>query len=336
MIHTEHTRPLIGITPGDPAGIGPEIVVRALSEAEDIYPTVRPLVIGSRRSIEQACLHTGVTLNINEVTDPQQGIYTSGTIDMIDLRNVPHSLVMGEIQEMAGQAAFEAIEHAISLAQQGTIDAVATGPIHKEALRMARIPYIGHTEMFANLTQSPNTLTMFEVLGIRILFLTRHVSLRKACDLVKKERIINTIHNAIHNLNELGIETPTIAVAGLNPHAGDGGLHGREEIEEVIPAIKALQEEGLSIVGPIGADSVFHLARQGAFNTVLSLYHDQGHIAAKCIDFERTVSVTLGLPFLRTSVDHGTAFDIAGTGKASPVSMIEAIRAAARLLEGRG
>jgi 4-hydroxythreonine-4-phosphate dehydrogenase len=327
------TRPLIGITPGDPSGIGPEIVVKALSNPM-VYEQVRPLVIGDCTSLERACQQVALSPAIHTVHDPTEGRYQPGTIDMIDLANVPPDLEMGKVQAVGGQAAFDAIQHAITLAMQQQLDAVATGPIHKEALQAAHIPYIGHTEIFADLTNSPDTLTMFEVLGIRILFLTRHVPLRRACELVTKERIIATVHTALDNLKRLGVDVPHIAIAGLNPHAGDGGLHGNEELDEIIPAVEALQAEGLPVSGPVPADSVFYLARMGKYDTILSLYHDQGHIAAKCIDFERTISVTLGLPFLRTSVDHGTAFDIAGTGKASAVSMEEALFAAARLLRG--
>jgi 4-hydroxythreonine-4-phosphate dehydrogenase len=330
------TRPIVGITLGDPAGIGPEIVVKALTTTPTIYDEVRPLVIGARKAMERAMQQTAQTADIHEVHTPDEGSYQVGTIDLLNLDNVPDDLVMGQIQASGGQAAFASIKRSIELASAGKIDAVATAPIHKEALRAANIPYIGHTEMYADLTGSQDTLTMFEVLGIRILFLTRHVSLRQACEMVTHDRIVDTVHKAIRNLERLGITLPDIAIAGLNPHAGDGGLHGREEIDEIIPAIETLKAEGIPVSGPVPADSVFHLARVGAFSTILSLYHDQGHIASKCIDFERTISVTLGLPFLRTSVDHGTAFDIAGSGQASAVSMIEAIRATARLLAGSG
>ncbi len=331
-----HTRPIVGITLGDPAGIGPEIVVKALIASPNIYDEVRPLVIGARKAMERAMQQTAQSAELHEVNTPGEGSYQAGTIDLLNLDNVPDDLVMGQIQASGGQAAFDYIKRSIELANAGEIDAVATAPIHKEALRAADIPYIGHTEMYADLTGSQDTLTMFEVLGIRILFLTRHVSLRQACEMVTHDRIVDTIHKAIRNLERLGITLPDIAIAGLNPHAGDGGLHGREEIDEIIPAMKTLKAEGIPVSGPVPADSVFHLARVGAFSTILSLYHDQGHIASKCIDFERTISVTLGLPFLRTSVDHGTAFDIAGSGQASAVSMVEAIRATARLLAGRG
>ena len=323
-------RPLVAITLGDPAGIGPEIVVKALMD-EEVYHALRPLVIGDRSVVERARRLIAGAPAVRVVADPAEGLYTPGTLDLVDLANVPPDLALGQIQAAAGRAAYQYIERAVAWARTGRVDAVATAPIHKEALRAAGVPHIGHTEIFAELTGSPDPLTMFEVAGIRIFFLTRHVSLRQALDLVRKERIVATARAALGHLQALGIAAPRLAVAALNPHAGDGGLLGREEIEEIAPAVAQLQQEGHRVLGPVPADSVFHLARQGAFDAVLSLYHDQGHIAAKSMDFEGTVSVTLGLPFIRTSVDHGTAFDIAGTGKASAVSMKRAILAAGRL-----
>lgn len=323
-------RPLVAVTLGDPAGIGPEIVVKALADPE-VYRVLRPLVIGDRGAVERARALVPGAPAVRVVADPADGTYTPGTLDLVDLANVPAGLALGRVQAEAGRAAYQFIEGAVAWALAGQVDAVATAPIHKEALRAAGVPHIGHTEIFAELTSSPDPLTMFEVAGIRIFFLTRHVSLRQALDLVRKERIVTTARAALGHLRSLGSAEPRLAVAALNPHAGDGGLLGREEIEEIAPAVEALQQEGHRVAGPVPADSVFHLARQGAFDAVLSLYHDQGHIAAKSMDFEGTVSVTLGLPFIRTSVDHGTAFDIAGTGKASAVSMKRAILAAGRL-----
>jgi 4-hydroxy-L-threonine phosphate dehydrogenase PdxA len=210
------------------------------------------------------------------------------------------------------------------------VDALATTPINKESLRAADIPQIGHTEILAELTDTHDPLTMFEVHGMRVFFLSRHVSLREACDLVTKDRVLDYIIRCTQALKKLGVEGGTMAVAGLNPHSGEHGLFGREEMDHVEPAIKEARQLGYDVEGPIGADSVFHFALAGRYNSILSLYHDQGHIATKTLDFERTISITNGLPFLRTSVDHGTAFDIAGTGTASAVSMIEAIALAAK------
>lgn len=213
---------------------------------------------------------------------------------------------------------------------EGRTDAVATPPINKESLKAAGVPYIGHTEIFGALTGTADPLTLFEVRSLRIFFLTRHVSLRQACGLVTKDRIVSYAIRCTEALRKLGIREGTMAVAGLNPHSGEHGLFGDEEVREVAPAVEALREMGYAVAGPIGADSVFSQALHGKYNSVLSLYHDQGHIAAKTLDFERTISITAGMPILRTSVDHGTAFDIAGTGQASAVSMKEAIRVAAK------
>ena len=217
----------------------------------------------------------------------------------------------------------------MELALAGEVDALASTPINKESLKAANIDYIGHTEILADLTGTPDPLTMFQVRDLRVFFLTRHMSLVQACKLVRRERLEDYIGRCLKELVRLGVAKPRLAVAGLNPHCGEHGLFGFEEVEQIEPAIAAARLAGLDAVGPVPADSVFHFALQGKYDAVLSLYHDQGHIATKTLDFERTISLTLGLPFLRTSVDHGTAFDIAGQGRAGSVSMVEAIRLAA-------
>jgi len=237
----------------------------------------------------------------------------------------------GTVDAACGAAAYTYIAAAVELIQAGIAEVLVTGPINKESLQAAGVPYIGHTEILGGLTGTEDPLTMFETLGLRIFFLSRHVSLSKACTLVTEERVSRYIYRCIDSLKQLGDDqTRPLAVAGLNPHSGEHGLFGNEDEAAVRPAVEKAGLAGNLVVGPIGADSVFHQAKIGMYSAVLSLYHDQGHIAAKTLDFERTVSVTLGLPFLRTSVDHGTAFDIAGTGNASAVSMIEALRVAAR------
>ncbi|MEW8978054.1 MAG: 4-hydroxythreonine-4-phosphate dehydrogenase PdxA [Symbiobacterium sp.] len=324
------TRPLIGITMGDPASIGPEIVAKALSNPE-IYALCRPLLIGDGQVMVRAFASTGVRLALNPVARPAEGQYVHGTIDLVDLRNVDvATLEWGKVQAQAGRASFEYIQRSIDLAMAGEIDAVATSPINKEALKAAQIDFIGHTEIFGALTGSPDPLTMFETRGLRIFFLTRHVSLAQACRMVTRERVLDYIRRCTEALQQLGVERPRLAVAGLNPHGGEHGLFGDEEVREIEPAIAQARAEGYDASGPHPADSVFWHASRGRFDAVLSLYHDQGHIAAKMYDFERTISITAGLPFLRASVDHGTAFDIAGTGQASAVSMEEAIRVAAK------
>ncbi|MBC7239456.1 MAG: 4-hydroxythreonine-4-phosphate dehydrogenase PdxA, partial [Chloroflexi bacterium] len=231
-----------------------------------------------------------------------------------------------KISVKAGRASAKYIEKAVELASLREVDAIATAPINKEAWKLADVPHIGHTEMLGDLTGVRDPLTMFQVKDLRIFFLTRHVSLRKACDMVKKERVLDYIERCTKALKALGIENPRLAVAALNPHGGEHGLFGDEEMKEIEPAVKEAQKRGFNAYGPLPADSVFWACLSGKYDAVLSLYHDQGHIAAKTLDFHRTVSITLGLPFLRTSVDHGTAMDIAGQGIANPISMIEAIK----------
>ncbi len=325
------SRPYIGIPLGDPAGIGPEIVLKAVADPE-IQACARCVVIGDRKVLEKAKTYPGSPqLEIHVIREPDQGKYCPGVLNLIDLDNIDMSkLTIGTVDGMCGRAAYEYIAESIRLANEGAVNAVATPPINKESLRKGGINYIGHTEIFGALTGTEDPLTMFEVRGMRVFFLTRHVSLQEACRMITKDRIKDYVRRCTEALRRLGVTEGTMAVAGLNPHSGEHGLFGYEEVEQVTPAVEELKAEGYNVAGPISADSVFHLALQGRFNSVLSLYHDQGHIATKTLDFERTIAVTNGMPILRTSVDHGTAMDIAGQGIASPVSMIEAIRLAVK------
>lgn len=322
-------KPIIGITIGDPAGIGPEIVLKALQN-EFIYQQARPLVIGSYRVLEAIMQTITEKPVLHRIRDAAEATYQWGHVDILDIDNVNvENLQMGVVQAECGQACFEYIVKAVELGRANQIDVIATAPINKEALRAADVPYIGHTEMVAELFGVEKVMTMFAVEAVRIFFLTRHLSLIDACRKLADPNVVyDGIMQAYAALRELVGHEPLLAVAGLNPHSGEGGLLGREEIESLRPAIERAKAQGLQVVGPVPADSVFHFARKGLYDAVLSLYHDQGHIAAKMIDFEKTVSFTLGLPTLRTSVDHGTAYDIAGRGQASPVSMVEALKAA--------
>ena len=259
------------------------------------------------------------------------GDYSYGVLNMIDLDNIDMSrFEYGKINAMCGQAAFDYIKKSIEITMDKQADAVATTPINKESLHAAEVDFIGHTEIFGALTGTDDPLTMFETNGLRVFFLTRHKSLRYMLDDIKKDRIIDYVERCTDALRRLGVKEGTMAVAGLNPHSGEHGLFGWEEVKEIAPAVEELKERGFNVAGPVPADSVFHQAAQGRFNSVLSLYHDQGHIATKTLDFDRTISITNGMPILRTSVDHGTAFDIAGKGIAGAVSMEEAIRLAAK------
>ena len=323
-------KPLIAVTLGDPAGIGPEIVVRTAADRQ-LFKEANCIVIGDLGAIEQAIRITGVDLKVNRIEDPADGDYSEGVLNLIDLANIDmEKFEYGKVSAMCGKAAFEYIEKSIELALAGKADAVATAPINKEALRAAGIDFIGHTEIFAALTNTNDPLTMFETNGMRIFFLTRHVSLRKMVDMITKERIIDYVERCTEALARLGVTEGTMAVAGLNPHSGEHGLFGWEEVNEIAPAVEELRTRGYDVAGPVPADSVFHQAALRRYNSVLSLYHDQGHIAAKTLDFDRTIAITNSMPILRTSVDHGTAFDIAGKGIASAVSMIEAVKLAAK------
>jgi len=323
-------RPKIVIPIGDPAGIGPEITAQALTEPV-VNDTARCIVVGDKKIMEQAIRITGADLTIETISDPQEGRYEKGILNLVDLNNIDMSrFAFGKVSKMCGQAAYDYIVETIKFANEGKADAVATTPINKESLKAANIDFIGHTEIFGALTKTEDPLTMFETNGLRVFFLTRHVSLRKMLDMITKERIIDYVKRCLEALKRLGVTNGTMAVAGLNPHCGEHGLFGDEEVNIIIPAIAELQAKEYPVTGPIGADSVFHQAAQGRYNSVLSLYHDQGHIATKTLDFDRTIAVTNGMPILRTSVDHGTAFDIAGTGQAGAVSMIEAILLAAK------
>lgn len=323
----------LAVTVGDPAGIGAEIAVKAFF-GHYTY-TAKPILICDAEVLLAAADICGIKADFPVVSSmgelerylPENQnynpvIYNCSVIDEESIR-------YGEVHASYGKAAYTYIETAVQIITKGFAAALVTGPINKESLQAAHIPYIGHTEILGGLTNVANPLTMFETLGMRVFFLSRHVSLRKACDLVTEKAVYEHIEKCTAALKVLGDTSGKhFAVAGLNPHSGEHGLFGDEEETAVRPAIKRAAADGYEVAGPIGADSVFHQVKTGIYSAVLSLYHDQGHIAAKTLDFERTISVTLELPFLRTSVDHGTAFDIAGTGAASEISMVEAFRIA--------
>jgi 4-hydroxythreonine-4-phosphate dehydrogenase len=322
-------RPLIGVTLGDPAGIGPEIVAKALDE-QSAYSVGRPLAIGDRAPLEWAIRSSGLSLDIRSVATPDEGIYEHGTIDLLDIATPGIAdIKIGEIQATAGMSAYDAFDKAIELALAHKIDAIATAPLNKEALQMAGSRYLDHTTMLSAITKSPDSLTMFSVRGLIIFFMARHMSLRASCDEVTPANVRQVLGRADLAMRTFGRPNARIAVAALNPHGGENGMFGEEEIEGVTPGVAQAREDGVNAFGPVPADAVFHQALQGKYDAVISLYHDQGHIAAKTLDFDRTVSVTTALPFIRTSVDHGTAFDIAGKGIASATAMLASIEVAA-------
>lgn len=320
----------IAVPIGDPAGVGPEIVAKSVASKE-VSEVANCVIVGNKEVMENAIKITGEDLTINVIEEVEQGDYREGILNLIHIDNMDMSqFAFGKVNGMCGKAAYDYIEKSIELANEGKVDAVATTPINKESLRAGGINFIGHTEIFGALTHTEDPLTMFETNGLRVFFLTRHVSLRKMLDMIKKDRIIDYVKRCTEALEKLGVTDGVMAIAGLNPHSGEHGLFGCEEVEEIAPAVEELKKQGYRVEGPIGADSVFHQAAQGKYSSVLSLYHDQGHIATKTLDFEKTIAITNGMPILRTSVDHGTAFDIAGKGVVSAVSMIEAILLAAK------
>ena len=322
------TKAIIAVPMGDPAGIGPEITVKSFLNSE-VLEAANSIVVGDKKIIDKALEITGTDLQVNVIKEVEEADFSSNAINLIDLNNIDtKTFEFGEVQKQCGKAAFEYIEHAIKLAMDGKVDAMATTPINKESLKAAEVPFIGHTEMLEELTNSHDPLTMFQVRSLRIFFLTRHLSVKAAIDQMTAERVHDYIKRSYDALIKLGVEEPKLAVAGLNPHSGEGGLFGNEEIDEITPGIKRAQADGYEVTGPVPADSVFFQALNGRYDAVISLYHDQGHIAAKMTDFHKTISITNGLPFLRSSVDHGTAFDIAGQNIASSESMEECIKLA--------
>jgi 4-hydroxythreonine-4-phosphate dehydrogenase len=339
-------KPYIGITMGDPAGIGPEIITKALNEPA-VYRQCNPVVIGERRILADAAGMSGLNLRIESITDIRTAPFRNGLINIIDLKNIDsQEIVYGMVNADLGRASGEYIEKAIELASQKEIDAMVTAPINKESFYLGGYgkKYMGHTEMLAALTGSSNVSMVLAHSRLRVIHVTSHVSLRKALDLITEKNILKTIHVAYEACQQLGIDKPKIAVAGLNPHCGEGGLMGDEEIKEIRPAVEQALAEGLDVSGPVPADTVFPKGQAGVFDIVVALYHDQGHIPVKLQGFKwendgwsdvRGVNITFGLPIIRTSVDHGTAYGKAGKGCADENSLIDAIRYAVKIAKNR-
>lgn len=330
------SRPTIGITMGDPAGIGPEVIVkgyRELREAADV------LVIGDASVLESACEVCGSELGIERIDSPDEASFGADRIPVIDLDNVA-DLERGVVREAYGEASLAYVERAIELAQSGGIDAITTAPINKQSTKLAGSDYAGHTGMLADYTDTESYSMMLIEGPLRVTHVSTHVPLREACDLVSEESVLETIRVTDEALRELGIEEPTVAVAGLNPHASDGGLLGEEDGEEIEPAVERAREEGIDAFGPESPDTIYVGAARGAADCVVSMYHDQGHIPIKMLGFAEGgavsgVNVTIGLPIVRTSVDHGTAFDIAGEGTASEKSLLDAVEVASGMTRER-
>ena len=310
-------RPILGITMGDAAGVGPEIIVKALKK-EDIYKIARPIVFGDAKIINRAIGIIGADIKCNIIDNPEKGKYQSGIIDIIDLDNLPVDLPFAKVDGRAGKAAYEYIESAVKYTMKNEIHAIVTAPLNKEALNLGGVHYPGHTEILGHLTGQKDFSMMLTSPKLRVIHVSTHIALHDVPKVVKKERISKVIDLAQETLKLMGFDEPRIAVAGLNPHCGEGGLFGDEDEKEIVPAIKEAQAKGYNVTGPVPPDSVFHRAANlDEFDIVVVMYHDQGHIPIKVLGFDSGVNVTVGLPCIRTSVDHGTAFPVAGTGKAS-------------------
>lgn len=352
-------RPIVAITMGDPAGNGPEITVKALAHA-DIYERCCPIVVGDAKMLEQARGFVGMPeIKINRCEKVSDALFTPGTIDVyhMDLIEDVEKFPLGKVSIEGGNAAFQAVRQAIRLAQSGEVDATTTNALNKEALNMALEYYKGeksdgythfdgHTEIYATYTGTAKYTMLLAHHDLRVVHVSTHVSLREACDRVKKQRVLDVIEIADKACRDLGIAQPKVAVAGLNPHCGENGLFGTEEIDEIIPAIEAAKAEGINAIGPVPPDSIFPQALGGWYDIVVAMYHDQGHIPLKTVGFVfdretqnwkavEGVNVTLGLPIIRTSVDHGTGFALVGQGTSNELSLVNAIDYAIQLAKHR-
>jgi 4-hydroxythreonine-4-phosphate dehydrogenase len=324
------SHPLVAVTMGDPAGIGPEIIARVFADPA-VHRENRAVVVGDARILERAAEVVGTDLRINAVSGPEEAAFEPGSVDVISPTRLPRDLPFGELDARAGAAAFEYLRLATELALEGRVRAIATAPLNKEALHLAGHRYPGHTEILAELTSTRDYAMMLVADNLRVIHASTHVSLREAIERVREERELAVIRLAHEALLRLGFNRPRVAVAGLNPHAGESGLFGSEDAEHIAPAVDRARQEGIEASGPWPPDTVFMRAARGEFDIVVAQYHDQGHIPVKLSGFDAGVNVTVGLPFFRTSVDHGTAFDIAGTGKASPSSLRAALNLARSL-----
>ena len=322
-------RPVIVVTMGDPAGVGPEVVAKAVAE-EEVQDVCRPLVVGAPSILAEALGSAGWRLRVVETAARVEG--EGGTLDVLPVHDVTRGQApLAQVTAEAGRASMEAVVRAIELTAAGEVAAMATAPINKGAWRLAGYDEIDHQGVLKRMTGAAEVATMLVSGGLRCVHLTTHHALREACDAVRYDAVLSRLRLTDRSFRRWGFSTPRIGVAALNPHGGDGGLLGREEIEEIEPAVKAARAEGIDAAGPVPADAVFHQAINGRFDVVLAMHHDQGHIPVKTHGFEESVSVNVGLPIVRTSVDHGTAFDIAGKGIADHRSMVEAIKVAVSL-----
>ena len=329
--------PIIGISAGDPSGIGPEITAKALAN-KDLYDLCKPLVICDPWIIQEIVAICNLGLAINIVDDPNSGKYIYGTIDVININFVDQvNFEFNKVSSRYGKASFKYVEKVIELALQGSIDATVTGPISKESIQLAGFKYAGHTEIFAEYTHTKNYSMLLADGDFRVAHVSTHVSLRQAIEKVRKQRVYDVICLCDMALKRIGVSKPRIAVAGLNPHAGENGLFGNEDFDEILPAVELAQSEGVDVDGPHPADTIFPKMKGGQYDVVVCMYHDQGHIPTKLLAFDYDhnigrwkglsgVNITLGLPIIRVSVDHGVAFDKGGKNEANEESMVNAIK----------
>ena len=329
------SRPIIAITMGDAAGIGPEIIMKALGHRE-VYQRCRPLVIGDAERLRAVAPVVGSALPVQPVEGPAQALFWFGAVDCVDVGLIPAEMPFGQVSAQCGHAAYCYIERAVDLAKRGAIDAICTAPLNKEALHAGGHIYPGHTELLAELTGTPEVSMMLVAPKLRVIHVTTHIGLIDAVARINSGLVERTISRAHDALERAGISNPRIGVCGINPHAGEHGLFGHgEEEEKIEPAIGAVRARGWRVEGPLPADSLFFRAGRGDFDVVVAMYHDQGHGPIKVLGLEAGVNITVGLPVIRTSVDHGTAFDIAGKGIADEGSLLEALRQAIDLAPER-
>lgn len=337
-----HNKPVIGITMGDPASIGPEIALKALLE-DRVTSICRPVIVGDAEVFKQIASRLNLPIEINSISKVSDAEFKAGRADVLDLKNTDLSkITFGEVSAEAGEASFQSIKKVIDLALKGELSATVTGPINKKSINEAGHQFAGHTEIYAHYTNTQKYAMLLVEENLRVIHVSTHVSLREACDLVKKERILEVTELLYNGLKSLGVSNLKIGIAGLNPHAGDSGLFGTEDDQEILPAVQEALKQGYDVEGPVPADTLFSKAVTGYYGGIVAMYHDQGHIPFKLTGFKwnaekkqmdsvKGVNITMGLPIIRTSVDHGTAFEIAGKGVASPDAMVLAIESAVQL-----
>lgn len=328
MVYTDK-RPFVSITMGDPAGIGPEICVGCLSNPE-VYKNVRPVLIGDEELLRRAMRLKGCDYKINPIKDPRSGIYEVGTIDFLPVScEAGRDFEYGQPSTDAAVWAYHFFEKSIELGKQGLVDAICTAPINKEMMKKAGFAQTNHTSILKYFIPGVLPTSMFHCRELKVFHYTRHMSLRSALDAINVPGLVKSLHSVQEVMQSIGYENPRIALAAVNPHASDNGLFGNEEQEFLKPAVEQCRKEGINVTGPIPADAVFYQQKKGLYDCVLSLYHDQALIACKTYDFEKTVSLTFGYPFVRSTVDHGTAYDIAGKNIVNSENLDSAVLTAA-------